>query len=66
MNKEFMSARLKLTAVDPITEKKTTITLNDLTQDASETDVEAVRQALQTVIEEPIYRVQAVHTYEYA
>lgn len=66
MSREFLSASLKLTAVDPITEKKTTITLNDLTQDAPEADVEAVRQALQNVIEEPIYTVQAVHTYAYA
>ena len=47
MNKEFLSASLKLTAINPVTEKKTTVTLNDLTQDAPVEDVEAVRNALQ-------------------
>lgn len=66
MNKEFLSASLKLTAIDPITEKKTTVTFNDLTQDADPADVEAVRNALQSVIDEPIAAVQAVHTYAFA
>ena len=43
MNKEFLTASLKLTAINPVTEKKTTVTLNDLTQDAPVEDVEAVR-----------------------
>lgn len=66
MNKEFLSASLKLTAIDPITEKKTTVTLNDLTQDAPAVEVEAVRNALQSVVNEPISVVQAVQTYAFA
>ena len=66
MNKEFLSASLKLTAINPVTEKKTTVTLNDLTQDAPVEDVEAVRNALQSVIEEPIATVEAVHTFAFA
>ncbi|MBZ6527229.1 hypothetical protein HYQ40_05510 [Aerococcaceae bacterium DSM 111021] len=66
MNKEFLSASLKLTAIDPITEKKTTVTLNDLTQDADPAEVESVRNALQSVIDEPIGAVQAVQTYAFA
>ena len=64
MNKEFLSASLKLTAINPVTEKKTTV--NDLTQDAPVEDVEAVRNALQSVIEEPIATVEAVHTFAFA
>lgn len=67
MNKEFLSASLKLIAIIPVTEKKkTTVTLNDLTQDAPIEDVEAVRSALQSVIEEPIATVEAVQTYAFA
>lgn len=66
MNKEFLSASLKFTTVDPVTEKKTTVTLNDLTEDASADDVSAVRQALQSVVDEPIGATQAVVMYAFA
>ncbi|MBZ6527583.1 hypothetical protein HYQ40_07300 [Aerococcaceae bacterium DSM 111021] len=66
MNKEFLSASLKFTTVDPVTEKKTTVTLNDLTEDASADDVSAVRQALQSLVDEPIGTTQAVVTYAFA
>lgn len=66
MIKEFISARLQLVTVDPFTEKKTTINLNDLTEEADYDTVVSVRSAIQGLIEEPITMTQAVHTYSFA
>lgn len=66
MIKEFISARLQLVTVDPFTEKKTTINLSDLTEDADYATVASVRDAIQGLIEEPIAMTQAVHTYSFA
>ena len=65
MFKEFVSASLKFLAVDPVTEKKTTVTINDLAEDAATAEVEAVRNALQDVIVDPLESTQAVHTYSF-
>ncbi|XJS10985.1 hypothetical protein ACF3NG_01595 [Aerococcaceae bacterium WGS1372] len=66
MIKEFISARLQMVTVDPFTEKKTTISLNDLTEDASYDTVVSVRDAIANLIDEPITSTQAVHTYSFA
>ncbi|MFL2140882.1 hypothetical protein [Ruoffia sp. FAM 26254] len=63
--KEFLSASLKFQSINPVTEKKTTVTLRDLTQDAPAAEVEAVRDALQSVTDEPIGKTTSVETYFY-
>ena len=64
--KEFLSASLKLQASNPVTEEKTTVTLRDLTQDAPAAEVQSVRNALQSVMQEPIAQTTAVETYFYS
>lgn len=64
--KEFTTASLQLKYVDPLTEKKTTVRLKDLIEDAEASTVLAVRDALQNISEQPIIGVEAVQTYVYA
>lgn len=65
MFKEFVSGSLKFSGVDPVTEKKTTVTLNDLAEDAAPAEVEAVRNALMAVVVDPIETTEAVLTYNF-
>lgn len=65
MFKEFVSARLSLNTVNPATEKKTTISLNDLTENADPAEVASVRDALQNVIEDVIESTEGIVTYSF-
>lgn len=66
MNKEFVGARLQFSSVDELTEQKSRVTLNDLDENAPASDVLVVRDALQTVLDDPIESTQAIITYQYA
>lgn len=66
MIKEFISANLRFQTVDPFTEKKTSLTLQDLKEDADYDSVVSIRTALQDVLDEPIVTTNAIHTYVFA
>lgn len=66
MNKEFVSARLQFVAMDPETELKTSLALSDLVEEASAADVNAIKTALEAVLEDPIETTTATVTYAFA
>lgn len=66
MNKEFISARLQFTAIDPVTEAKSSLSLNDLREEAEATEVNAFKAAIQAVLEDPIESTTAILTYQFA
>ncbi|MGK9326165.1 hypothetical protein [Aerococcus urinaeequi] len=66
MNKEFVSARLQFVAMDPETELKTSLSLSDLIEEAAAEDVNAIKTALQAVLDDPIETSTATVTYAFA
>ncbi|MBG9987604.1 hypothetical protein HZY88_01265 [Aerococcaceae bacterium DSM 111176] len=66
MFKEFARATLSLKTVDPFTEKKGSITLRDLTEDADTETIVSVRDALQNVIDNSIVMTEVTNTYTIA
>ena len=64
-NKVYKEGRLALKAVDPVTEKVSTVNLSGLTEDASEAAIGAVRDAIDPVLARATQIVEATYTYEY-
>lgn len=65
MQKTYQSGRLVFQTMDPMTEAKRRISLNQLTEEAAEAEISAVRGALSTLVNDPITQTQAVITYQY-
>lgn len=64
-NKLYKDGRLALKSVDPVTEKVSTVNLSGLTENPTEADITAVRDAIDPVLSRMIQVVEATHTYEY-
>lgn len=62
---EFINGNLLIETIDPMDEKKTTIRLNDLVENADQAAVKAVADAIQTALVDPVSSVKAVYTYEF-
>lgn len=61
--KTFDTARLQMTAFDPETEEKITITLGGLKAEAEVATVLGVRDALNDLVKDPISLTVAVESY---
>lgn len=65
MKREFTNSRLVLGTLNPLTDKKSRISLNNLTEDAPGDAVQAIRYTLDQLTEDSVENVSAVVTYEY-
>ena len=65
MKREFTNSRLVLGTLNPLTDKKSRISLNNLTEDAPGDAVQAIRDTLDQLTEDSVENVSAVVTYEY-
>ena len=65
MKREFTNSRLVLGTLNPLTDKKSRISLNNLTEDAPVDAVQSIRDTLDQLTEDSVENVSAVVTYEY-